>query len=285
MPNEIAHDGTEQPNTVGAIDGAHILVVDDERAMRVSLSEILGLRGARIDTAANGQEAVEKLSKSDFDLVLLDLKMPGIDGLQVLEAAQKIRPATVVVMLTAHATLDSAIGALRHGAFDYLLKPCDPRAMIASIERGLKKRQEFQRRQGLVSIIEQTVSALTSADALPPAWLPSALAPEMNGNVIEMGTVTIDLPRRAVTVGDISLSLSPTEFDLLVYLARNPDRVIACCELVKETLGYDVEENEARPIVRMHVHRLRRKLDLAGSVSVRLETVRGVGYMLVTGDR
>jgi DNA-binding response OmpR family regulator len=269
----------------GALQGAHILIVDDERAMRISLSEILGLRGSLVTAASDGQEAVDMLAEFDFDLMLLDLKMPGMDGLQVLEVAQKIRPATVVIMLTAHATLDSAIGALRRGAFDYLLKPCDPRAMVTSLERGLKKRQEFQRRQGLMNIIEQTVSSLASADTPATAWLLNSLPlVQDSGNVVRAGTIIIDLPRRAATINGVSLALSPTEFDLLIYLARNLDRVVACRELVKETLGYDVKENEARPIIRMHVHRLRRKLEQAGATSTRLATVRGAGYMLVTEE-
>ncbi len=269
----------------GPLQGARILVVDDEPAMRISLSEILSLRGAQVVAAGSGQEAVDQLAQFDFDLMLLDLKMPGMDGLQVLEQAQKLRPATVVVMLTAHATLDSAIIALRHGAFDYLLKPCDPRAMVVSIEHGLKKRSEFQRRLGLVSLIGQSVSALVSSE-LPAittvTTLPESLTQAANGNVIAAAEIAIDLPRRAATVGGVLLPLSPTEFDLLVYFARNPDRVISSSELVKETLGYALGENEARPIVRMHVHRLRRKLELAGRAPSRLVTVRGAGYMLVT---
>jgi DNA-binding response OmpR family regulator len=157
--------------------------------------------------------------------------------------------------------------------------------MVDSVERGLKRRQESQRRQGLMSIIEQTVSALASSETPIANWLPISFSAEGSGNIIAAGALTIDLPRRAVTINDISLTLSPTEFDLLVYLARNPDRVIACRELVKETLDYDASENEARPIIRMHIHRLRHKLEHAGGPSARLVTVRGAGYMLVTSEK
>ena len=146
--------------------------MDDEKAMRVSLSEIFTLRGAQVTTAADGREAVELLNQHDFDLMLLDLKMPGMSGMQVLEVAQKVRPGTVVILLTAFATLDSAISALRRGAHDYLLKPCEPRALIAGVERGLTKRGEFMRRQSLVGLMEQTVSALKTDPTAPPSPTP-----------------------------------------------------------------------------------------------------------------
>src|SRR5512136_215514 len=145
---------------------ARLLIVDDEKAMRVSLNEIFSLRGALVTTAADGREAVELLNQRDFDLMLLDLKMPGMSGIQVLEVAQKLRPGTVVILLTAYATLDSAISALRRGAFDYLLKPCEPRALVAGVERGLTKRAEFLRRQNLVGLMEQTVSALRTGTTM-----------------------------------------------------------------------------------------------------------------------
>src|SRR5512136_1297106 len=121
---------------------ARLLVVDDEKAMRVSLSEIFTLRGAQVTTAADGREAVELLNQRDFDLMLLDLKMPGMSGIQVLEVAQKLRPGTVVILLTAHGTLDSAISALRRGAFDYLLKPCQVPEILAAVQRGLAHRAQ-----------------------------------------------------------------------------------------------------------------------------------------------
>src|SRR5512136_2128604 len=148
------------------IQGARLLVVDDEKAMRVSLAEIFTMRGAQVTAAADGREAVELLNQHDFDLMLLDLKMPGMSGIQVMEGAQKVRPATVVILLTAHATLDSAISAMRRGAFDYLLKPCEPRTLIAGVERGLTKRAEFLRRQSLVGLMEQTVSALRTGTTM-----------------------------------------------------------------------------------------------------------------------
>jgi DNA-binding response OmpR family regulator len=261
------------------LQGAKILVVDDEKAMRLSLSEIFTLRGAQVTAAADGREAIELLNQRDFDLMMLDLKMPGMSGMQVLEVAQKVRPGTVVILLTAHATLDSAISALRRGAFDYLLKPCEPRALIAGVERGLAKRAEFLRRQDLVGLMEQTVSALRTGTTMTTA---SNLAPTVE-QVLHAGDLAVDRKRRTVFWGEQPLDLSPTEYNVLAHLVQNADRVITCSELVRESLDYECTEQEARPVIRVHIHRLRQKIEEDASHPKRLVTVRAAGYMLVTG--
>jgi len=119
---------------------SRILVVDDEAVMRATLEEILGGAGYEVTTAANGEAALAELKNTPADLMLLDLRMDGLDGLQVIEAASQIVPDTVVVMLTAHGTLDSAISAMRRGAFDYLLKPCQVPEILAAVQRGLAHR-------------------------------------------------------------------------------------------------------------------------------------------------
>jgi DNA-binding response OmpR family regulator len=259
---------------------ARLLIVDDEKAMRVSLSEIFSLRGALVTTAADGREAVELLNQRDFDLMLLDLKMPGMSGIQVLEVAQKLRPGTVVILLTAHATLDSAISALRRGAFDYLLKPCEPRALIAGVERGLVKRAEFLRRQNLVGLMEQTVSALKT-DARPLASTPAA-QPAPEDGILRAADITVDTKKRMALLGGQPLTLSPTEFSVLAYFVRHPDRAIPCAELVRGSMGYECNEQEARPVMRVHIHRLRQKIEADPARPERLVTVRSAGYMLVT---
>jgi len=261
------------------LQGARLLIVDDEKAMRLSLSEIFKMRGAQVTTAADGREAVELLNEHDYDLMLLDIKMPGMSGIQVLEVAQQVRPGTVVLLLTAHATLDSAIAALRRGAYDYLLKPCEPRALIAGVERGLNKRTEFVRRQSLVGLMEQTVSALKTdpnAPAAPASVLLSGDEP------LRAGNLSIDLKKRLAFLGTQALMLSPTEFAVLSHFVRNHDRAITCNELVREALGYECTEQEARPVARVHVHRLRQKIEQDPDHPHYLRTIRAAGYMLAT---
>ena len=263
------------------LNGARLLVVDDERTTRLSLSEIFTLRGAHVTAAADGQEAVSLLRQSSFDLVVLDLKMPGMSGLQVLEEAQHIAPTTVIILLTAHASVDSAINALRHGVFDYVLKPAQPRMIVEAVERGLVKRQEHLRRQNLVGLMEQTVSALKGTEPARTERAPQA-PPQ---GTIQIGPVRVDLQRREAHVSGEPLVLTPTEFDTLAYLTQHADRVVSCRELVRAVHGYDTTEHEARPIMRVHIHRLRQKIEADAMYPQHLLTVRAAGYMLVAEPR
>ncbi len=264
------------------LQGARILIVDDERTTRLSLSEIFSLRGANTSTAADGNEALAQIQQTTFDLIILDVKMPGVSGLQVLEYVQQHAPGTICVLLTAHATIDSAIRALRQGAFDYVLKPAQPKTIIEVVERGLAKRQEFMRRQNLVDLMEQTVEAFKAGAPTPvaPAQSSSPSSP-----ILTAGNLTADLHRREAKLDDRILDLTPTEFDTLAYFIRNAERVVSCRDLVKAVHGYDTTENAARPIMRVHIHRLRQKIELDAAEPERLLTIRSAGYMLTSQPR
>jgi DNA-binding response OmpR family regulator len=266
------------------LQGARILIVDDERTTRLSLSEIFSLRGANTSTAADGTEALAQIKQTMFDLIILDVKMPGLSGLQVLEYVQEHTPGTVCILLTAHATIDSAIRALRQGAFDYVLKPAQPKTIIEVVERGLAKRQEFLRRKNLVDLMEQTVEAFKAGapTTTPPAAAPAAAS---SNPILNAGNLTVDLHRREAKLDDRLLDLTPTEFDTLVYFIKNAERVVSCRDLVKAVHGYDTTENSARPIMRVHIHRLRQKIEVNATSPERLLTIRSAGYMLTSRPR
>lgn len=267
------------------LQGAHILIVDDERTTRLSLSEIFSLRGAVAATAADGQEALDLIARQTFDLIVLDIKMPGVSGLQVLETVQQVAPATIVILLTAHATVDSAIRALRQGAFDYLLKPAQPRTIIEVVERGLAKRQEYLRRQSLVGLMEQTVEAFRQGAAPIMPSSPTNPSTTSEAIVAQAGDLVVDLQRREARLGEQLLELTPTEFETLVYLVQHTERVVSCRDLVKAVHGYDTTEHAARPIMRVHIHRLRQKIEIDATAPMRLLTIRSAGYMLTATPR
>ncbi|HZY42065.1 MAG TPA: response regulator transcription factor [Anaerolineae bacterium] len=264
------------------LQGAHLLIVDDERTTRLSLSEIFSLRGAITASASDGQEALDLIAQQAFDLIVLDIKMPGVSGLQVLETVQQTAPATIVILLTAHATVDSAIHALRQGAFDYLLKPAQPRTIIEVVERGLAKRHEYLRRQSLVGLMEQTVEAFKQGAS--PATPANDTQPPAE-TIWQAGDLVVDTQRRVAKLADRLLELTPTEFDTLVYLVQHTERVVSCRDLIKAVHGYDTSEHAARPIMRVHIHRLRQKIELDATTPMRLLTIRSAGYMVTVSPR
>lgn len=134
-----------------------ILITDDEEGLRQSLGEILRLEGYEVKTAENGEAALEILRQEEVDLVLLDLKMPGMDGMEVFRNISKIASETKVILLTAHGSLETALEALRQGAHDYILKPASTRNILNSIARGLAQRSEQYHRRMLLEQLDMTL--------------------------------------------------------------------------------------------------------------------------------
>jgi DNA-binding response OmpR family regulator len=258
------------------IKAEHLLVVDDEEATRRSLADILRLEGYQVETASGGAAAIKLLSEQVFDLVVLDLKMPGVDGLEVLrwlrgvsqvetavDAGQPAHIQPSVILLTAHGSLESAIKALQHGAKDYLLKPCSPEEILKSVREGLKGRVKEDRGR----MMEDARLAGPAFDRIDEPVL-FRLA----------GSITIDLARREIQTPTEMIKMTPTEGKLMGVLLRNPGRVFSHRELVMLVQGYDTKEWEAPEVLRPLVSRLRRKLvNLPGGGWI--TSVRGTGYV------
>ena len=119
---------------------SNILVVDDEPVARQSLTDILKLEGYLVVSAPNGQAAVEHVRTHAVDLMVVDLKMPGMDGLEVIQVVNQSSPDTEIILLTAHGSIETAIQALRLRVHDYLLKPASPVQVLASVKKGLERR-------------------------------------------------------------------------------------------------------------------------------------------------
>jgi DNA-binding NtrC family response regulator len=114
-----------------------ILAVDDEKNIRLMLAQALAFEGTKIDTAVNGEEALEKFGQANYDLVLLDLRLPGMDGLEVLRELRKRDAKLPIILLTAHGTVESAVAAMRAGAVNFLQKPFSPRELREAVENAL----------------------------------------------------------------------------------------------------------------------------------------------------
>jgi two-component system OmpR family response regulator len=262
-----------------------ILVVDDEAGIRFSLEEVLTGDGYQVRTVDSGEAALECIASETFDLAVIDLKMPGIGGIEVLAALRRQSPATVAIVLTAHGSLDTAVEALRQGAHDYLFKPCSMADLRESVHVALVKRQHEQRQRELLAELERTMAQnlqeIRAAVAPPPDGLPPvvpASRPEPRVNAAR--GLVVDATRHIITLEGQPLDLSPTEFNVLAYLAREAPRVVNAKELIHAVQGYNCDAYEARDLVRYHVYRIRRIAKCAAGRADVIVTVRGVGYTL-----
>jgi DNA-binding response OmpR family regulator len=237
----------------------NLLVVDDETVARQSLTDILKLEGYNVAFAPNGQAAVEYVRTHPIDLMIVDLRMPGMDGLEVIQVVNQVSPETEVVLLTAFGSIETAIQALRLRIHDYLLKPATPAQVLASVKKGLARRSAKLRARGSPS---EAVELDDSASVFN----------------LKDGTV-VDLSRRQIRHKNNVEHLTPAEGRLLKILMENEGKVFSHRELVLLVQGYDTSQREAPEILRPLVSRLRHKLDRFPALSARVASVRGTGYV------
>jgi DNA-binding response OmpR family regulator len=242
---------------------SNILVVDDEPVARQSMTDILRLEGYTVNSVPNGQSAVEYIRTHPVELMIVDLRMPGMDGLEVVQVVNQISPETEVILLTAFGSTESAIQALRLRIHDYLLKPAPPTQVVNSVKKGLSRRDARLKIRGnpIAADMDEGIAEFTLKD----------------------GT-HIDLSRRQVRKKDKVMHLTPAEGRLLRVLIENPGRVYSHRELVLLVQGYDTSQREAPEILRPLVSRLRHKLEDYPSLSDRIVSVRGTGYVY-EGDK
>ena len=214
---------------------ANILIVDDELVERKSLTDILRLEGYHVTAVANGEAAVDYVRLNSVDLMMLDLRMPGMNGLEVTKVVSRISPDTEIILLTAYGSMETAIEALRNRVHDYLLKPASPAQIVESVTRGLARRgTRLQLRQ----------KQETEADAEEHAIV-----------ALSEGTV-IDFGRRLVRAGNRTVFLTPAEGRLLKIFVENTGKVFSHRELVLLVQGYSTTQQEAPEILRPLVSRL-----------------------------
>jgi two-component system response regulator RegX3 len=223
----------------------HILIVEDEDAIAAFESTTLEREGFTVTQVRTGEEAIVQIAESTPDLVLLDLMLPGeIDGLSVCQAIRR-RPTYIpVIMVTAKdEDVDKVVG-LEIGADDYITKPFNARVLLARVRAVLRlaRNQSYSDQQ----------------------------------NLLQIGPFQIDLDGHEVRRHDQLLSLTPTEFDLLLVLVRNPGRVMGRETLLQRVWGYDYLGDSRT--VDVHIQRLRSKLEPNPSSPCYLLTIYGIGY-------
>jgi len=219
----------------------HILVVDDEPQIAGIVRDYLERAGYRVTVAGDGADAVVKARAERPDLVVLDLALPRMDGLDVTRSIR--RDSNIpIIMLTARVDEADKLVGLELGADDYVTKPFSPRELVARVRAVFRRIDE----------------------------------PAERGDVIRAADVTLDKRRMAVTAGTRAVALTATEFELLATLARHPGRVFTRAELLDAIRGTDVESYDRA--IDAHVKNVRRKLEADPQHPRYLLTVHGVGY-------
>lgn len=247
------------------ISQAKILLVDDEPEVRLPLTRSLGLLGFYADHAGSGQEGLDKLKQGGYDVLVLDLRMPGMDGVETMHRALDVDPNLIVIILTGHATLNSAIASVKAGAADYLCKPVSIHDLAEAISKALEKRSQ-----------ERDSAALS----------PAAIS-EGNEGTLMCGPVALNKGALWVAVDSMdngtqrgpAVKVTTSEARVLAYLMMHPNQTLTCRELAQAALGYEVGAVEAQKIIRPHISRLRSKLGDDGLRARLIETVIGKGYV------
>ncbi|MGA2321958.1 MAG: response regulator transcription factor [Solirubrobacteraceae bacterium] len=219
-----------------------ILVVDDDRAVREALRRVLTLAGYEVESAEEGEQALEMIAQSMPDAVVLDVGLPGIDGLEVCRRVRRLGNRVPILIVTARDAVSDRINGLDVGADDYLVKPFDVGELKARL-RALLRRAN----------------------------------PDTDTETMSFAEVRLDPARHGAQVNDTFVELTRTEYQLLELLIRNPRRVLPHSLIYDRVWGYDFGPTSNS--LRVYVGYLRRKLEDAGARQL-IHTVRGVGYVM-----
>ncbi|MFD2759160.1 MtrAB system response regulator MtrA [Gulosibacter faecalis] len=225
-------------NRGGHVPG-RVLVVDDDTALAEMIGIVLDSEGYEPTFCSDGALAVAKFRDTEPDLVLLDVMLPGMDGIEICEAIRG-ESGVPIIMLTAKSDTTDVVRGLEAGADDYIVKPFDPKELVARIKTRLR-----------ATTSEQT-------------------------EVIKIGDLEMNLAAHEVTRGNDPINLTPLEFDLLHTLAAKPNRVFTREELLEQVWGYRFKADTR--LVNVHVQRLRAKVEIDPDQPKIVQTVRGVGY-------
>ena len=217
-----------------------VMVVDDDQDLAEMLGIVLNGVGMEVDLVSSGDEAIEVFRNSQPDLVLLDIMLPGTDGIEVCREIRKQSSRVPIVMLTAKSETHDIVRGLEAGADDYMVKPFKPSELVARIKTRLRR-----------------------------------TGGELNGN-LTIGDLAIDIVEHTVARGGKEIPLTRLEFDLLVALAKEPGRVFTREALLGEVWGY--RHSTDTRLVNVHIQRLRAKIEHDPENPTIISTVRGVGY-------
>lgn len=256
---------------------ARILIVEDEEKIARFVTLELEHEGYQVEHAADGRTAVDLALERDYDLILLDVLLPQLNGMEVLRRVRKHKDVPVIMVTARDAVMDKVAG-LDAGADDYLTKPFAIEELFARIRVALKRSEAARAASGAgvggVEAGEGATGAGTSATSPAGGSAKTSVVP--SPTALAVGSVTLDPDRREVTVGGSPIALTAREFDVLALFMAHAGTVLTRERIAHEALGYDYVGDTNN--VDVHIAHLRAKIEDAGGARI-IQTMRGVGYV------
>ena len=255
---------------------ARILIVEDEEKIARFVTLELEHEGYQVEHAADGRTAVDLALERDYDLILLDVLLPQLNGMEVLRRIRKHKDVPVIMVTARDAVMDKVAG-LDAGADDYLTKPFAIEELFARIRVALKRSEAVRAASGVGGVgAGMARGAGAGAVAMPPVSDSTQASVAPSPAALDGGSVALDPDRREVTVGGSPIALTAREFDVLALLMTHAGTVLTRERIAHEALGYDYVGDTNN--VDVHIAHLRAKIEDAGGARI-IQTVRGVGYV------
>ncbi|MEE0456032.1 MAG: response regulator transcription factor [Collinsella sp.] len=252
---------------------ARILIVEDEEKIARFVTLELEHEGYQVEHAADGRTAVDLALERDYDLILLDVLLPQLNGMEVLRRVRKHKDVPVIMVTARDAVMDKVAG-LDAGADDYLTKPFAIEELFARIRVALKRSEAVRAASGVGGV--EAGGADVGAVAIPPVSGSTQASASLSPATLAVGSVALDPDRREVTVGGSPIALTAREFDVLALLMAHAETVLTRERIAHEALGYEYMGDTNN--VDVHIAHLRAKIEDAGGARI-IQTVRGVGYV------
>lgn len=252
---------------------ARILIVEDEEKIARFVTLELEHEGYQVEHAADGRTAVDLALERDYDLILLDVLLPQLNGMEVLRRVRKHKDVPVIMVTARDAVMDKVAG-LDAGADDYLTKPFAIEELFARIRVALKRSEAVRAASGVGGA--GAGGAGVDAATIPPVGDSTQVSVAPSPATLAVGSVALDPDRREVTVGGSPIALTAREFDVLDLLMAHAETVLTRERIAHEALGYEYVGDTNN--VDVHIAHLRAKIEDAGGARI-IQTVRGVGYV------
>lgn len=254
---------------------ARILIVEDEEKIARFVTLELEHEGYQVEHAADGRTAVDLALERDYDLILLDVLLPQLNGMEVLRRVRKHKDVPVIMVTARDAVMDKVAG-LDAGADDYLTKPFAIEELFARIRVALKRAEAVRAASGAVGTGAGAGATGAGTAATSPAGDSAKTSASPSPATLAVGSVALDPDRREVTVAGSPIALTAREFDVLALLMAHAETVLTRERIAHEALGYEYVGDTNN--VDVHIAHLRAKIEDAGGARI-IQTVRGVGYV------